>query len=150
MRCVKRNPWIKYDKWSQKLHRKYDVFSIAVILAQTSSDCSKALQIYWNAFKAIWGCLSQDYSSGTDVIFRMSFLWSFIILNLRVSVHTTHSQTFHLYNNLGKISMYQAKLWRADLNSGILSYDQKCHAFSRICRGFERLTLAPLSPGIIL
>ena len=59
-----------------------------------------------------------------------------------------HNQTFHLGRDLSQILMYQGKLLRAHLNSGILSYDQKCHAFSRICRTFERLTLAPLRPRI--
>ena len=37
-----------------------------------------------------------------NVIFPMSFLWSFIILNLWLSLDSMQSQTFYLYNDLAK------------------------------------------------
>ena len=63
---------------------------------------------------------------------------------------TLHNWTFNPYRKLSQILMHQEKILRADLNSGIFSYDQKCHAFLRICRTFEGLTLAPLRPCINL
>ena len=86
----------------------------------------KIKQMFWyycNISEAIWGCLSQGCSNRKGIIFPMSFLWSSIILNPWVSLHTTHSQTFHLYTELRNILMYQGKIWRADLNLRISSYD---------------------------
>ena len=46
--------------------------------------------------------------------------------------------------------MQGEKLLLAYLNSGILSYSQKYMFFLRICRIFERLTLAPLRSSTTL
>ena len=72
------------------------------------------------------------------------------MLGLFVSLHTMHNWKFHLYADLSRILMHEGKILRADLNSGIFSYDQKCHAFLRICWTFEGLTLAPQRPRITL
>ena len=55
------------------------------------------------------------------------------------------NQILHLDKDLSQILMYQGKLLRGYLNSGILGYDQKCHAFLRIYRTFERLTLPSIT-----
>ena len=114
---------------------------------------NKAKQSFWyisSTCESIWGRLSQYCSNRKSIIFPMSFFWSFIIINSLVSVQTMRNQTFHLDRDLSRKLMYQEQLYRAHLKLGILSYDQTWHAFSWICRAFERLTLAPLSPNISL
>ena len=91
-------------------------------------------------YEWIWECPNQDCSNAWSVRFSRSVIWSFIMIRLRVSLYTMHNQTFHLDRDLSRIWMYQGKILWAHLNSGILSYDQKCHACFRLCRTFERFT----------
>ena len=99
-------------------------------------------------------CISEHFtpneSNAESIRFPMSFFWSFVMLEVCLTLHTMHNWTFNLYGELSRIFMHQRKILWPDLNSGIFSYDQKCHAFFWICRTFEALTLAPLRPRITL
>ena len=130
----------------------HHIFSFCQDLKLMLCESNLKYSFHWtfDAFEWIWEFLTPHCSNTQSIRWPMLIFWSFFMNGSRLTLHRTNKWTWDRSGNLSRILMHQVKILRADLNSGILSYEQKCHAFLWICRTFEGLTLAPLAPRITL